>query len=196
MMSMVWRRPMPTAERRPVRPVSWARGSAVLAAAIAPALLGATAAGAANTSWVLGSSFDPNTTVASYFARYVAPAGDAQMTVRCDTAQGITVDTAVTGGGELPEGVTIGGEAAATVVLTGGGEHPGDLGGTGSVSLRPDGAVLVVLSGDPAHRLADALREPADSAEITIGGVSASLSLAGASDIITTVSKSCPAWSR
>lgn len=153
-------------------------------------------AAAAGASWVMGSSFDPATSMASYFARYVAAPGDGQMTVRCDTVNGITLDTAVTGNGQPPPGVTLGGEAVARVVLTGGGEHPADLGGTGVVSLRPDGAVIIGLAGEEARRLAEALMEPADSAEITVGEVSASVSLAGAAEAIATIAKACPTWSR
>jgi hypothetical protein len=146
-------------------------------------------------SWVLGSSFDPATTLATYFARFVADRGEGQMTVRCDGANGISIDTGVTGNGEAPEGVEIGGNAEATVRLVaadGSGAEP--LTAEGPVMIRADGAVMLALIGEGAAAIGVALLQPADHAEVTIGDVTANVPLTGASELFASVAKSCPAW--
>lgn len=165
-----------------------------LRAALACALVFAAAAPAAAGSWVLGSSFDPGTRLATYFARFVAERGEGQMTVRCDATNGITIDTGVTGNGEAPAGVDIGGSAEATVRVFGGAGAGDALKAAGPVMIRADGAVMLGLLGDGATAIGVALLQPADHAEVTIGDITASVPLAGASDIFANIAKSCPAW--
>lgn len=153
---------------------------------------------AAEGAWIPGSSFDPSNQVASYFARYVAPPGEGQMTVRCDTADGLTIDAAVTGNGEAPSGVEIGDVAEASILLFGAEGAPSaePFSTKGEVRIRPDGAVLIVMAGEDAGRLGNALLVPSQKAEITIGGTTGSVSLHGASDAIAIVAGACKSWPR
>ncbi len=178
-----------------LRSTTISRGALAAGCALSLGLAGPQAL-AAGGAWIPGSSFDPATQVASYFARYVAAPGEGQMTVRCDTGAGLTIDAAVTGNGETPEGITIGEAAEVSIHLVGSANGDTPIKAEGQVRLRSDGAVLLVIAGEEAGELGNALLVPAEKADVTIGNATGTVPLAGASDAVGNVAKACSAWPR
>ena len=145
--------------------------------------------------WVNGGMFDPVRLVPVSFLRFLAEAGEGQMTIRCDEKGGLWVDAGVDGNGALPPGVTTGGgvdvtmtfiQAAGPVVVT----------MTGKALVRADGAVLATMEGATAAPLGPVLLEPAERVDISIAGTVRPVPLADVHADIVALADRCVAWPR
>jgi hypothetical protein len=158
--------------------------AAASALAASPALAG---------NWVRGGAFDPVRGVVSTFLRFLAEDGEGQMTIRCSTADGLTMDVGVAGNAALPQGAVIGGETIVDLAFPGA-AAPTSIQVLGTLLIRQDGAVLVSLSRDGAAAVAVALAAGADQAVATIGGVTRPVPLETLSPLLPGFAAACAGW--
>ncbi len=168
--------------KRPVR-------QALTILMLSPAALTPAAAG----EWVGGGMFDEQRGVGVSFLRFLADSGEGQMTVRCDARDGLWVDVGTGGNGQLPEGFARGDRVEAMLEFVGAGGVQ-SVTVTGPLLIRVDGAVLIEVIGEDAAALAPLLLLPADRLDITLGGVTGTITLAGFSDRAIDLADRCSGW--
>jgi hypothetical protein len=156
---------------------------------LAQAMLMPAAAG----QWVAGGMFDVERGVGVSFLRFLAAEGEGQMTVRCDTLDGLWIDVGAGGNGELPPGVARGDQVEAVLAFVSGAETQA-ITVSGSVLVRIDGAVLIEIFGDNAAIVAPLLLAPAERVEVTLAGVTRPITLDGFSDQARNLADRCPGW--
>ena len=143
--------------------------------------------------WVRGGTFDAERGVGIMFLRYLASDGEGQMTIRCDAIDGLWVDAGVTGGGQLPEGMFTGDLSDVEFAFVRE-DSVDQLTLTGELLIRTDGAVLVTVVGDEATPLADLLLEPAERIDLTVGEVTAVVTLNDFIEEAQNMADRCDGW--
>lgn len=165
-----------------------------IAIAVSSLAMVAIAAGPARAGeWVPGGTFDVQRGVGVNFLRYLAAEGEGQMTIRCDAQVGLWVDAGAAGNGALPEGRQAGdlSEIAFGFVRDG---QTDQLTLTGELLVRSDGAVMVTVYGEEAVPLAAELLESAERIDVTIGAVTAPVTLDGFAEDIASLANRCDGW--
>jgi hypothetical protein len=167
--------------------------SAATSLAVAVALICASVLPANAGRWVPGGTFDPRLNVATNFVRFLAEDGEGQMTIRCDTVNGLSVDAGVNGNGELPEGVGPGDDVDVTLTFVRG-EQQESVTVAGPVFVRGDGAVMATITAPAVDPLGPLLLLPADRLDITIADVTLPVPLGDVNENLQNIADRCAAW--
>ena len=143
--------------------------------------------------WTNGGMFDPQRNIGVNFLRFLAEPGEGQMTVRCDSVEGVWIDVGAAGNGELPAGVERGDriDVVLDFVRPDGTES---IATAGPILVRVDGAVLIELVGDAAAQIAPLLLIPSERLDITIAGETRAIPLEGVSDRAAILAGGCDRW--
>lgn len=167
------------------------RGAAKIAGLTALAIMLGSPANAGQ--WVNGGAFDPERGVGVNFLRFLAGEGEGQMTIRCDSRDGLWLDVGVLGNGELPPGTVAGDLIDATLAFRNGDEVT-TIVARGSLVIRGDGAVVVSLAGEAAFEAGQLLLEPAEELDITIAGITRTLPMDEIAERSAALADWCGAW--
>jgi hypothetical protein len=142
--------------------------------------------------WIPGGAFDPVQRVATTFLRYLAEDGEGQMTIRCNAADGLTIDVGVAGNGALPAGAATGDEIPVSLAFTADPAIAVDV--VGTLFVRQDGAVVVLLADGAAAAVAPALEAGAGRVDVTIGGTTLPIPLETLAPLLDGFTQRCAAW--